>query len=275
MKRGYLTLLMFLHLFISCKTGEKNADLQGLNYQQFKDSVIQSNHETVTDTENIFDAPCFIPGTDSLEPLLVNIDTMLRREAQLMRRLDSMKSSISKEPGFTKKEKEIISENRKMVDSFLLAKKDTADRLGCREIDCTLFALIDKSKQVLYLYLFGELKDSFPVSTGKGKQYETPEMSLRPQGPLLVKYTSKKFPGGNYLGLGNMPYVVFIKSGYAIHGTTPGNFAKLGSKASHGCIRLHPDNAKVFHALVKTVGLNETWVVIRDSLSFSPATYPK
>ncbi|MCB9056348.1 MAG: L,D-transpeptidase [Chitinophagales bacterium] len=266
MNRGYLVLLLILHLFVSCKTGEKNSNLRGLNYQQFKDSVIQSDNGVISDTENIFDAPCFIPGTDSLEPLLVNIDTMLRREEELIKRLDSMKSNISKEPGFTEKEKEIISENRKIVDSFLLAKKDTADKTGCREIDCPLFALIDKSKQVLYLYIFGELKDSFLVSTGKGKKYETPEMSLRPHGPLLVKYTSKKFPGGNYLGLGNMPYAVFVKGGYAIHGTTPGNFAKLGKEASHGCIRLHPDNAKVFHALVKTVGLAQTWVAIKDSL---------
>ncbi|HQX95541.1 MAG TPA: L,D-transpeptidase family protein, partial [Chitinophagaceae bacterium] len=53
---------------------------------------------------------------------------------------------------------------------------------------------------------------------------------------------------------------------YAIHGTTTGNFAKLGTRASHGCIRLHPDNAKIFNALVKTVGLNNTWVSIKDSV---------
>ena len=63
-----------------------------------------------------------------------------------------------------------------------------------------------------------------------------------------------------------MPYAVFLQGGYAIHGTTMGNFLKLGTKASHGCIRLHPDNAKVFNALVKTVGLQETWISIKDSL---------
>ena len=108
--------------------------------------------------------------------------------------------------------------------------------------------------------------DSFKVSTGKGK-YETPELNVRPSGPLFTKYTSKKFPGGNYQGLGNMPYVVFVRGGYAIHGTTPGNFSKLGTKASHGCIRLHPDNAKIFFELVKRIGLDNTWVTVSDSLS--------
>jgi lipoprotein-anchoring transpeptidase ErfK/SrfK len=119
----------------------------------------------------------------------------------------------------------------------------------------------------MYVYLLGELKDSFKVSTGLANRYETPEMSLQPYGPVLTKYSSKTFPGGNYKGLGNMPYAVFLQNGYAIHGTTIGNFSKLGNRASHGCVRLHPDNAKVFNALVKTVGLANTWVSIRDSLT--------
>jgi lipoprotein-anchoring transpeptidase ErfK/SrfK len=117
----------------------------------------------------------------------------------------------------------------------------------------------------VYLHLDGELKDSFPVSTGT-KKYTTPNLNLRPTGPLFTKYTSRKWPGGNYKGLGNMPYAVFVKGGYAIHGTTPGNFSKLGTAASHGCIRIHPDNARVFYELVNLVGISDTWVNVRDSL---------
>jgi hypothetical protein len=49
-------------------------------------------------------------------------------------------------------------------------------------------------------------------------------LNVRGSGPIFKKYTSKKFSGGNYEGLANMPYAVFIKGGYAIHGTTTGNF---------------------------------------------------
>jgi lipoprotein-anchoring transpeptidase ErfK/SrfK len=98
------------------------------------------------------------------------------------------------------------------------------------------------------------------------KHYTTPNISQHPSGPTFIKYTSRKFPGGNYKGFGNMPFAVFVKGGYAIHGTTPGNFSKLGNIASHGCIRLHPDNARIFYDLVKIYGLNNTWVKITDSL---------
>jgi lipoprotein-anchoring transpeptidase ErfK/SrfK len=62
-----------------------------------------------------------------------------------------------------------------------------------------------------------------------------------------------------------MPYAVFIKVVYAIHGSTTGNFSKLETRASHGCIRLHPVNAKIFYELVRLIGINNTWVSITDS----------
>jgi lipoprotein-anchoring transpeptidase ErfK/SrfK len=120
-----------------------------------------------------------------------------------------------------------------------------------------------KSEQKLYLFLNGEPLDTFDVSTGAAG-YETPNLNLRPSGPIFQKYSSKKFPGGNYQGLGNMPYAVFLRGGYAIHGTTTGNFSRLGNPASHGCVRLHPDNARVFNELVREVGLENTWVKIVD-----------
>ena len=149
------------------------------------------------------------------------------------------------------------------MDSFYSSRNDTASG-ACKENECGLFAHVIKSRQVLHLYINGQLQDSFDISTGL-KKYSTPEMSMRPQGPVFMKYTSRKFPGGNYKGLGNMPYAVFIKGGYAIHGTTTGNVKKLGNEASHGCIRLHPDNARLFYELVKIFGLKGTWVKVSES----------
>ncbi|MEQ1553793.1 MAG: L,D-transpeptidase, partial [Ferruginibacter sp.] len=147
---------------------------------------------------------------------------------------------------------------------FLVYNK-TPDSVDCKGKDCLLYAEINKQTQQLLLYIEGKLVDTFLVSTGISK-YDTPNLNLKPSGPVFAKYTSKKFPGGNYKGLGNMPYAVFLRGGYAIHGTTTGNFAKLGTKASHGCIRLHPTNAKIFSELVKKVGLKDTWVTIKDSI---------
>ena len=61
-----------------------------------------------------------------------------------------------------------------------------------------------------------------------------------------------------------MPYAVFIYNGYAIHGTTVGNFSKLGTPASHGCVRLHADNGFIFNRLVRSQGVFNTWVSIID-----------
>src|SRR5687767_3020584 len=126
-------------------------------------------------------------------------------------------------------------------------QKDTVPT-PCREMECRLFVHVVKSTQKMYLYVDGVLTDTFSVSTGK-KNHDTPEINMRPNGPTFRKYSSRKYPGGDYQGLGNMPYVVFIKGGYGIHGTTPGNFLRLGHRASHGCIRLHPNNAKYFYDL--------------------------
>src|SRR5688572_1242944 len=146
------------------------------------------------------------------------------------------------------------------VDLFYIQKPDSTP---CNEIGCSVFVHVVKSSQKLYLYENGTLIDSFSASTGT-KKFPTPDINMRPEGPTFIKYTSRKYPEGDYKGLGNMPYVVFIKDGYAIHGTTPGNFLKLGHRASHGCVRLHPDNAKMVYELVNLYGLENTWVKVNE-----------
>ena len=268
-----LIFITSIALLYSCETEKKKApEPVKIDYNAFKDSVINEPEADSNHAKNFFDETGFAPGKDSIEDLLVKMDTQWKRESAFMNRYDSLKKRLNKSPGFSPEEKAVIAENIKAVDSFLLSKRDTTinDSLAaistCKEKECIVYAEVDKSKQMLYLYIMGELKDSFLVSTGKGKKHETPQLNMHPEGPVLTKYSSKKFPGGNYQGLGNMPYAVFIHDGYAVHGTTPGNFAKLGSKASHGCVRLHPDNAKVFNALVKSVGIAQTWISIKDSI---------
>jgi hypothetical protein len=269
-KHPVYILLIFHSLFFglfSCHSQKnKPPDTTSFFYQRFRDSVIKANPGNQPDSSNIFDSKKFIPGSDSLQQMLIKMDTMWRRQAALLEHLDSLPKQLGKEPGFSTADLDAINHNIAEVEKYLL-QKDTLPQTGCREKQCMVYAEIDKSRQMLYLHIMGELKDSFKVSTGKGKKYETPEMSRHPAGPVLVKYTSRKFPGGNYMGLGNMPYAVFVRGGYAIHGTTPGNYSRLGSRASHGCIRLHPDNAKVFNALVRVVGLEQTWISIQDSLA--------
>jgi lipoprotein-anchoring transpeptidase ErfK/SrfK len=57
-----------------------------------------------------------------------------------------------------------------------------------------------------------------------------------------------------------MPHSVFFHGGYAIHGTY--DVKRLGRPASHGCIRLAPQNAAAFFAMVQRTGNKNTRIVI-------------
>ena len=133
----------------------------------------------------------------------------------------------------------------------------------CKRMTCKVFALVKKSEQKLYLYQDGQLTNTWAVSTGD-TSHETPLLDLHPNGRIYDKYSSSKFPGGDYNGLGNMPYAVFLYNGFAIHGTPQGNWKNLGKKASHGCIRIHPDNASLFNRLVRAHGIKHIWFQITN-----------
>jgi hypothetical protein len=257
-----LRFVLIILFFLSCKTTEKKKFPDHFNYQAFKDSIIINNTDTTSEAQNIFDSSSYNPALDTSFTLLKKFDSLWRNDIGVMKKIDTLLKLWKKTESYSVEELEAIKNNKAILDSFL-NKSHVIENRGCKEKECLLFVEIVKSVQTMFVYLDGTLIDSFAVSTGMLK-FETPVMNIRPHGPLFTKYKSKKFPGGNYMGLGNMPYAVFIRGGYAIHGTTRRNFKKLGTKASHGCVRLHPVNAKIFYELVKRIGINYTWVTIRE-----------
>lgn len=134
---------------------------------------------------------------------------------------------------------------------------------ACKRETCAVYVRVDRSEQLAYVYVNGVLEHTWAVSTGL-PQYETPNFDTRPNGRIYDKYSSSKYPGGDYQGLGNMPYAIFISGGFAIHGTVEKNFPKLGSKASHGCIRLHSDNGFILNRLVRAFGIEQTWFKVEE-----------
>jgi lipoprotein-anchoring transpeptidase ErfK/SrfK len=89
------------------------------------------------------------------------------------------------------------------------------------------------------------------VSTGKSG-FATPTGAYKPTW-LSADHYSKTYDAP-------MPYAVFFKGGYAIHATAA--VGRLGSRASHGCIRLASGNAAMFFDLVETYGRSNTKIVI-------------
>ena len=113
-------------------------------------------------------------------------------------------------------------------------------------------AEIDISDQRLRVFVNGGLKHEWKVSTAR-RGYRTPVGSYRPT-RLERDWHSRKY------NWSPMPHSVFYHGGYAIHGTT--EIRRLGRPASHGCVRLHPRNAKTLFNLVKRYGRAKTRIVV-------------
>lgn len=96
---------------------------------------------------------------------------------------------------------------------------------------------------------------TWKVSTGRGK-YNTPRGNYR---PYLLKrmHYSRKYDNAP------MPYSIFFRGGYAIHGTN--SIRALGRPASHGCIRLAPGNAAKLFSMVKREGARISIIGSRDT----------
>ena len=115
-----------------------------------------------------------------------------------------------------------------------------------------VLAHIRLSEQRLHLYVDGEKKHEWKISAGK-KPGWTHTGTFRPY-HLSRHHRSSLFRGAP------MPFSVFYDSHWAIHGTTA--IKKLGNPASHGCVRLHPDNAAQFFQLARQTGLGNTRILI-------------
>ena len=115
-----------------------------------------------------------------------------------------------------------------------------------------VIALVKIGDQKLQLYERGKFMSQWDISSARpGK--------ITPRGSWTAKWLSKNHKSSIYDGA-EMPYSVFFNGDYAIHGTRQVN--KLGEPASAGCIRLHPENAKIFFELARLYGVENTLVKI-------------
>ncbi len=117
--------------------------------------------------------------------------------------------------------------------------------------------VISKPSQKMTVSVDGEVKYVWPVSTGAG-QYETPTGTWHPF-RMEAEHFSKEWDDAP------MPHSMFFTGeGHAIHGSY--HVKSLGRKASHGCVRLAPDNATILYGLVQKAGMSNTTVTIKGGL---------
>ena len=113
---------------------------------------------------------------------------------------------------------------------------------------------IDISSQTMSVALQGSPVAHWKVSTG-AKGFRTPRGHFRPHVLRRMHYSSKYENAP-------MPHSIFFHYGYAIHGTQ--HVRSLGRPASHGCVRLAPQNAARLYALVKRYGMRATRITITN-----------
>lgn len=126
--------------------------------------------------------------------------------------------------------------------------------LGAQPASALLLIDIDKSTQRMTVSLDGQLLYRWPVSTGL-RAYDTPSGTYTPF-RMEKDHFSREWDDAP------MPHSIFFtKKGHAIHGTT--HLRAIGRPASHGCVRLEPQNARILFDLVRREGMANTRIVLR------------
>jgi hypothetical protein len=125
---------------------------------------------------------------------------------------------------------------------------------------------INKDTQIMTVAVDGATKYRWPVSTGIPSR-ETPNGSFKAF-RMEADHFSKEFDDAP------MPHSIFFtKIGHAIHGTM--SEGRLGTPASHGCVRLSRANATTLYALVQEQGVLNTSVTLTGSAAVALARNPR
>lgn len=112
---------------------------------------------------------------------------------------------------------------------------------------------VDKTLQRMTVIVDGAERYVWPVSTGMA-DYATPTGMFTPS-RLAKEHFSREWDDAP------MPNSIFFTdAGHAIHGSHA--TGRLGTPASHGCIRLAPAHAGILFNLVRAEGLDHTRIEV-------------
>jgi hypothetical protein len=125
---------------------------------------------------------------------------------------------------------------------------------------------VNKDTQTMTVAVDGVTRYRWPVSTGIPSR-ETPNGSFKAF-RMEEDHYSREFDDAP------MPHSIFFtKIGHAIHGTM--SEGRLGTPASHGCVRLSRANATTLYALVEQQGVLNTTVTLTGSAAVALARNPR
>jgi hypothetical protein len=123
---------------------------------------------------------------------------------------------------------------------------------GIWRADARVVVSVDKSTQRMSVAVDGFTRHVWDVSTGRDN-FGTPTGVFKPEVMERIHFSRKYYDSP-------MPYSIFFHRGYAIHGSY--EISRLGGPASHGCIRLHPQNAATLFFIVRQHGAAATTIIV-------------
>jgi len=122
---------------------------------------------------------------------------------------------------------------------------------------------VDKLNQRMTVTVDGSQRWQWPVSTGV-RGHDTPSGAYTTF-RMEKEHFSKEWDDAP------MPHSIFFTmKGHAIHGSY--HVKRLGQPASHGCVRIAPENAELLFSLVKKEGLLNTKVILTGDAG-APSEY--
>ncbi len=113
---------------------------------------------------------------------------------------------------------------------------------------------VDKVSQHMHVSIDGVDKYDWLVSTG-GPGHDTPA------GTFHIFRLEKDHFSQEWDNAPMPNSMFFTPMGHAIHGSS--HISRLGTRASHGCVRLAPENAAILFDLVQKAGFRNSTVVIK------------
>jgi lipoprotein-anchoring transpeptidase ErfK/SrfK len=140
---------------------------------------------------------------------------------------------------------------RALLLAFVLSIATTATQAAIVDVN------VDLSQQKMEVVVAGYREFSWDISSARSG-YETPTGKFRVNWMTPMHYSEQ-------YQYSPMPYSIFFHQGFAIHATNEIN--RLGRPASHGCIRLSPENAKILYRLVELYGMSNVIIEVRNDQS--------
>jgi hypothetical protein len=117
--------------------------------------------------------------------------------------------------------------------------------------------VVDKISQHMHVSVDGVNTYDWLVSTG-GPGHDTPS------GTYNIFRMEKDHFSQEWDNAPMPNSMFFTQMGHAIHGSS--HIARLGTRASHGCVRLAPENAAILFDLVQKAGYKNSVVTIKGGL---------